>query len=89
MMRFVQGKYAPGLDKGGMVAYVMDGRVADAQESVREAITKRKPKLCIDTGGDLCTSSLLPHDKRVKETGHRLGSTTFTMHHLFLAVEAA
>ena len=87
MMRFVEGKYAANLDKGGMLGYVMDGNVPGAQDSVKAAIVSRKAKLCMDRRGDLRTSSVLPGDGRLKQTSHRLGSVEFALHHVFLAVE--
>ena len=87
MMRFVEGKYGANLDKGGMLGYVMDGNVPNAQNSVKAAIMSRKATLCMDEPGNLQRSSVLPGDNRVKETRHRLGSVDFVMHHVFLAVE--
>lgn len=42
MMRFITGQYAEGLDKGGMLAYVMDGQIGPAVESIRRAIEARR-----------------------------------------------
>ena len=85
MMRFVEGKYARNLDKGGMLGYVMDGDVAGAIGLVGESITERRVELRCRNGG-LQPSSIRPLDSRVKETLHSLDSGRFMIHHLFLAI---
>jgi hypothetical protein len=86
MTRFVTGKYAGGLDKGGMLGYVMDGRLDDAIEAVRKAIESRRDKLKMDGSATLAPSSLRPKSKQVKETQHLQNGKPFTVHHVFVPV---
>jgi len=85
MMRFVEGKYAAGLDKGGMLGYVMNGAAPSAIETVGDAVACRRQQLRL-TGADLERSSIRQDDARVRETRHELDSGLFVIHHLFLAV---
>ena len=85
MMRYLEGKYAGGLDKGGMLGYVMDGDVAGAVGSVGKSIAVRRAELKCRNGG-LQPSSIRPRDVRVKETHHSLDCGRFVIHHLFLAI---
>lgn len=86
MMRFVSGKYARGLDKGGMLGYVMDGQVGDAIKFVDRAVRRRRPALFMRGRDGLSTSSVRECDTHVKETRHELSSREFVIHHLFVAV---
>jgi len=85
MMRFVEGKYAKGLDKGGMLGYVMNGAVPSATEAVGRAVVRRRTELRLCTA-DLERSSIRQDDARIRETHHELDSGPFVIHHLFLAV---
>jgi hypothetical protein len=85
MMRFVEGQYAKGLDKGGMLGYVMDGDVPRAVASVGNAISQRRADLKMKNGG-IGPSLIRPDDARVRETRHSLNSGRFVLHHVFLAV---
>jgi hypothetical protein len=86
MMRFIVGTYGKGLDKGGMVGYVMDGKLDDAILAVKHAIDKRRAKLWMAGADSLETSSLMPKEKRVKESKHPQGGSMFVIHHIFLPV---
>ena len=86
---FLSGKYSAGHGHGGMLGYVMDGKVSDAQNSVKSAIGRKKTELCMDMCDDFGPSLLLPGDVRVRETRHHLGSVGLVMYHVFLAVETA
>ena len=86
MARFVTGKYAGGLDKGGMLGYVMDGRLDVAIQAVRTAIEARRDKLKMDGKATLAPSSLRPGHKQVRETRHRQNGKPFTIHHVFVPV---
>jgi len=88
MMRFVEGKYAAGLDKGGMLGYVMDGARPSAIQAVEDAVARRREQLRL-TSADLERSSIRRDDARVRETRHRLHSGPFVLHHLFLSVGGA
>ena len=85
MMRYVEGKYAGGLDKGGMLGYVMDGEVSSAIGSVGRSIAEQRAELKLNNGG-LERSSIMPADDRVRETRHLFDSRRFVTHHLFVAV---
>jgi hypothetical protein len=50
MLRFVKGQYAPDLPIGGMIGYVMDGRVPIASRAVVDQIVERAKVLLIDSG---------------------------------------
>ena len=86
MARFVSGKYAGGLDSGGMLAYVMDGDLKFAMVAVKKAIEAKRTELCMDSSGTLATSSVRPRNTRVKETSHRQAGKPFLIHHVFLPV---
>jgi hypothetical protein len=86
MVRFVTGKYAKGLDKGGMVGYVMDGQLDDAILAVKEAVEQRRELLKMEKKATLDESSLRPNEKRVKETKHKQAKRPFLIHHIFLPV---
>ena len=87
MMRFLDGKYASGLDKGGMLGYVMDGKVAHAIRSVAKAINKRRVTLLMAKGTGLDRSSVKPDNPLVKETRHSLASGEFVIHHLYVPAQ--
>ena len=86
MMRFVSGKYAAGLDKGGMLGYVMDGRLDDAISSVTMAIESRKQMLAMAANSTLKKSLTCPQNRRVHETNHKSSSCQILLHHMFVAV---
>jgi hypothetical protein len=87
MLRFVTGKkYASGLDKGGMLGYVMDGKLDDAMASVKTAIEAQRGKLNMDTTATLLPSSLRPKKKQVNETQHLQKGKPFTIYHVFVPV---
>jgi hypothetical protein len=84
MYRYFNGQYAAGLNKGGMLGYVMDGNVETAMVDVDKAIKCRCKMLCMkpDTGLE---RSKLTEDKRVRETHHqRTDKSAFIIHHVFL-----
>lgn len=85
MMCFITGKYSEGLNYGGMIAYVMDGKVNEAIIQVKNSMQKKKIPLCVINDPFFMTSPLLNDDK-VKETSHKLGARDFTIYHVFLAI---
>jgi hypothetical protein len=86
MMRYVRGQYAGALDKGGMLGYVMDGKVSEAIDFVREAIDSRRELLRLGVGGSLSPYRVCPKQKQVGETNHKLDRGGFLIYHLFLGV---
>lgn len=87
MQRFVDGKYARFVRHGGMLAYVLDGRVTRALNNVEKNIRSHLKKLGMNSPGGFLTSSMRPDDAWTKETHHRRGHeiTLFHIHHLFMA----
>lgn len=90
IMRFVTEKYGRGLDKGGMLGYVMDGDVASAMAAVDARVRAERRRIRLRGRGGLRPSSILPKIDHVRETSHaRLrGTGCFLIHHLFLRVGA-
>lgn len=85
MYRYFNGKYAQGLDKGGMLGYVMDDGIDNAIEDVRKAVEKRRTELHMKPHGTLCKSSIV-NSKQVKETVHK--DDKFTIYHVFLPTKS-
>ena len=89
MYRYFNGQYATGLNKGGMLGYVMDGEITEAQKHVTSAIEDRRTQLKMSARKSLGPSSLFPGNSDVKETQHKFGPDgTIVIHHIFLAVDA-
>lgn len=84
MMRFVDGKYAKGLDKGGMLGYVMDGDTKSALEAVSTACDKNVQKLCMHPG--LTEWSNTSVSGVVWESIHNLTRRKLLLYHIFLPV---
>ena len=83
--RFITGKYAAGLDDGGMIAYVMDGNVAKAIGAVEKSMMRSSClRLCDKV--PLLPSRILPATDCVKESRHDIRDPAFCIHHVFLAV---
>ena len=86
MSRYFNGKYALGLDKGGMIGYVMDGDVNEAIRDVRKAIEKHRTSLHMESNDNLRCSPCIS-SKRVKETLHNYGPEDhFVIYHIFLPI---
>lgn len=84
MMRYVTGQYAGGLDKGGMIGYVMDGLTGKAIDNVRAAIKRERDRVRLHEGSTWRKSSLV-QSPQVRESLHAFGRTgTFVIHHVFL-----
>ena len=86
MMRFITGQYAEGLDKGGMLGYVMDGKVGDAVGFVKKAVESWRTMLKMQQASTLTTCSIRPQNSGVRQTRHRQDKRPFLIYHLFLAV---
>lgn len=84
MMCFITEQYSEDLPAGGMIGYVMDGEITLAIQSVKNAIDKKRIKLCMTSEGSLSPSSIFPDESLVKETIHNLPTRSFTIHHIFL-----
>jgi hypothetical protein len=86
MMRFITGQYAKLARNGGMIGYVVDGRVSHAINNVTQNIRKRHVELGMSAPGELRSSSILAGDLRASETHHtrRHDPSSFLIHHLFM-----
>lgn len=91
MLRFVRGQYSKNVRHGGMLAYILDGKVVKAMENVSGIIEKRFVDLKMAAPGVMARSSILPHKCRVKETHHLRSHSAenFRIHHIFVAGAAA
>jgi hypothetical protein len=87
MLRFVAGQYARMVRHGGMIGYVLDGRVSDAMANVEANIRQRHEELCMTPPGAFQPSAVLTSDSRARETHHKRSHETslFRIHHLFMA----
>jgi len=86
MMRFITGQYAMGLDKGGMLGYVMDGKVPDAIAFVKKAIDSRSTALAMSCSTSLSACAIRPNAQEVRETRHLPKGRQFFIYHLFVGV---
>jgi hypothetical protein len=87
MLRFVTGQYSKAVRHGGMIAYVLDGKVSRAMTNVEANIRMQCSALCMTTPGAFLPSTVLKSDIRVRETHHHRAHETdlFRIHHLFMA----
>jgi len=85
MMRFVRAQYALRVHHGGMLGYVLDGKIPSAIQSVGGLIKKRHEELQMRPPGDLERSSIRCDDERARETRHvrKDQSKAFLIHHMF------
>lgn len=84
MYRYFNGQYASGLDKGGMLGYVMDGKVDQAIIDVQAAIESRRADLSMRNTETLKACSIFT-SPQAKETCHNYGPhKKFTVFHVFL-----
>ncbi len=89
MQRFVNGQYSRTVRHGAMLAYVLDGQIAQAMKNVENNIHKRLTALCMPPNGGFMVSSVRPTDPCSKETHHQRKDETdkFRIHHLFCDVK--
>lgn len=89
MMRFVTGQYSKTVRHGGMIGYVLDGRVPEAMSNVEANIRDRHKELCMSPPGAFQASAVLA-DSRARETHHQRAHETglFRIHHLFVAAQS-
>ncbi len=86
MQRFVDGKYSRFVHHGGMLGYVLDGKIARAVKNVEANIRAHTRELGMALPGRFLPSSVRPEDPSAKETYHRRGheKALFHIHHLFM-----
>ena len=91
MMRFITGQYATAVRNGGMIGYVVDGRVAHAIATVAQNVRNQHAELGMTAPGELLRSTIIPEDDRARESRHtrRYNSSAFSIHHLFMTKAAA
>ncbi len=80
MMRFVAGQYVPTVPIGGMIGYVMDGRVEKASQSVIEQIRLKLAHLCCTE-----TSILFLSEPDHFSTSHVRATINIELRHQLLA----
>jgi len=86
MDRYFNGQYAVGLDKGGMIGYVMDGKTNQAIQDVKNAVERRRESLHMEADSTL-EDSYVVKSNQVKETYHNYGTGgRFVIYHVFLPV---
>jgi hypothetical protein len=86
MIRYFNGQYVSGLNKGGMLGYVMDGDTKTAITDVKKAVEARRSILQMDLAATLEASGIV-NKKMVKQTRHSTrDSSSFLIHHIFLPV---
>ena len=88
MARFITGKYAPRVQQGGMLGYVLDGDVEGAMHRVSLAIRARWDELGMRSPGLMLACSIRKGDPMARETRHCRGAAKrdFVIHHVFVPV---
>ena len=87
LQRFVEDNhYSAGLPCGGMLGYVMDGRLDEACESVKSEIDKRKQDLKMKRKKPVSPSSVLPHHQHSMDTIHFRTDGEIIIHHLLVSL---
>ena len=84
MGRFIVGKYDGGSDEAGMIGYVMDGDVEGARAALEASVCQAGRTLRLLAPKRLHPVSILPQDRRVWQTVHRVRRKRFTIYHLLL-----
>ncbi|MCA6611902.1 MAG: hypothetical protein IM516_07275 [Pseudanabaena sp. M158S2SP1A06QC] len=87
MTRFVGSnpQYAIGLKQGGMIGYVMNGKIDGAITAVNKQIKDHYKDLQMKPSKGLNPSSRLP-ENLIRESLHHLPDRDFTIHHVFLPI---
>ena len=83
MMCFIEGRYSSGLASGGMLGYVFDGNVNQAQASVGAFIATNHAQLKCATTPPFGRS---PSLGGVSESRHSRSDREFCIYHVFLTV---
>jgi hypothetical protein len=84
MGAFISGQYAAGLPHGGMIGYVMDGKLAPAKTSLQQRIAAEANALLLVDQTDLQASRHHPGEGRLAETLHQLTTGSLVLHHVLL-----
>ena len=62
------GQYSKMVRHGGMIGYVLDGKVSDAMNDVEANIRERHEELCMNPPGAFQPSAALAGESRARET---------------------
>jgi hypothetical protein len=86
MMRFVTGQYSKMVKHGGMIGYVLDGKISGAMANVEANIRERHEELCMSPPGAFQASTVLSGEARARETHHKRAheASLFRIHHMFM-----
>lgn len=85
MMCFIDERYARDLASGGMLGFVFDGKVEQANAAVADCIARHETKLKASGEKKLVVSSVVEGEIRIGESRHAL-PRPFTIYHQFIAV---
>jgi hypothetical protein len=87
LIRFISEQYSSTVQHGGMLGYVLDGKVKQAIQKIIGAIQARHVELGMEPPGDVQLSSVRPSDTCVRETHHtrQHNNERFQVHHIFVA----
>lgn len=87
MMRFVTGQYSKMVKHGGMIGYVLDGKISGAMTNVEANIRERCEELCMSPPGAFQPSAVLSRESGARETHHKRAHEAglFRIHHMFMA----
>jgi len=89
MMCFITGKYSGTAPAGGMIGYVMDGKLEKASKGISNAVEAHRAALKLTKNGRYKASKLMPKHPWNGETHHRRKNGPFDMYHVLLSVPKA
>jgi hypothetical protein len=84
MMRFITSQYSSRLSQGGMIGYVMDGKVPRAVNAVNRNVRRQQVALKMSPPAGLNPWATFLSGGLVSETEHLLGTRKFVLRHVFL-----
>lgn len=80
------GGYETVPDHSGMLAYVMDGNIAKAKQSVETQLGNKSGELKLQGKPKVHASTLMPKGGQHGETHHKMGAQKSAVFHMFLPV---
>ncbi len=86
MMCFVTGKYSEIASCGGMLGYVMDGKLKSASKGIAKAIGNTSVPLMLAAGSTYSPCQHMPKHPWNGVTQHSRGSGPFDIYHLLFSV---
>jgi len=84
MGQLLAGGYDTVPDYNGMLAYVMDGNIATAKQSIEAQIGRKSEELRLHGDAKIHSSTLMPKGSQHGETNHKNGEQTSAIFHMFL-----